>query len=250
MPVMGLYCSTEKFAQKIEDTISLLLAAGRQKGEDFGLGPEGCRIRRLKKPPCPPGTGSDGETEGLSWLLLSCGSAKETLLAAEAVWERDPALPVIFVAGKAEDVFAALPRPFFHIVRQYALEQDLAAVFEKIGRTGKKADRWQVFPSGNGMIRVRQKEILYLESDRHEIRVHCGPEEILFGETLARWEEELKDKGFARIHKSFLVNLYHVSRLERESLTLDTGQKLYISKYRYPEVRRQFEQYIRHLDFL
>ena len=132
MPVMGLYCSTEKFTQKIEDTISLLLAAGRQKGEDFGLGPEGCRVRRLKKPPCPPGTGSDGETEGLSWLILSCGSAKETLLAAEAVWERDPALPVIFVAGKAEDVFAALPRPFFHIVRQYALEQDLAAVFEKI----------------------------------------------------------------------------------------------------------------------
>ena len=77
MPVMGLYCSTEKFTQKIEDTISLLLAAGRQKGEDFGLGPEGCRIRRLKKPPCPPGTGSDGETEGLSWLILSCGSAVE-----------------------------------------------------------------------------------------------------------------------------------------------------------------------------
>ena len=39
MPVMGLYCSKEKFAQKIEDTISLLLAAGRQTGKDFGLGP-------------------------------------------------------------------------------------------------------------------------------------------------------------------------------------------------------------------
>ena len=123
MPVMGLYCSKEKFAQKIEDTISLLLAAGRQTGKDFGLGPEGCRIRRIQSLPRGPesGPGDVWEPEALSWLILSGDSAEETLRTAEAVWERDPALPVIFVAGKAEDVFAALPRPFFHIVRKYAL---------------------------------------------------------------------------------------------------------------------------------
>ena len=46
MPVMGLYCSREKLEQKIEDAVSLLLAAGRQKGRDFGLGPGGCRIEK------------------------------------------------------------------------------------------------------------------------------------------------------------------------------------------------------------
>ena len=111
-------------------------------------------------------------------------------------------------------------------------------------------DRWQAFSTKNGMIRVKQKDILYIESDRHEILLHCAQEEILIGETLTWCEETLKGDGFVRIHKSFLANLYHVLRLEKDSLTLDTGRRLYISRYRYPEVRRQFEQYIRHLDFL
>ena len=78
MPVMGLYCSKEKFAQKIEDTISLLLAAGRQTGKDFGLGPEGCRIRRIQSLPRGPegGPGDVWAPEALSWLILSGDSAE------------------------------------------------------------------------------------------------------------------------------------------------------------------------------
>lgn len=243
MPVMGLYCSKEKLEQKIEDAVSLLLAAGRQKGRDFGLGPGGCRIEKYPGPPVPV-------KEEIFWLILSGDSAEETIRAAEGIWDKRPGLQIIFVAGRSEDVFAALPLPFFHIVREYALEQDLSAVFEKIGRMRGREDRWRSFPTKNGMIRVRQKDILYLESDRHEIRLRGAQEDLLVGETLARWEEELKGDGFVRIHKSFLVNLYHVLRLEKDSLVLDAGQRLYISRYRYPEVKRQFEQYIRHLDFL
>lgn len=69
-------------------------------------------------------------------------------------------------------------------------------------------------------------------------------------EPLSQCEEGLKDGGFARIHKSFLASLYHVNRMERDSLTLDNGEKLYISRYRYPEVKLQFESYISHLEFL
>ena len=41
-----------------------------------------------------------------------------------------------------------------------------------------------------------------------------------------------------------------MNRMDRDSVTLDNGEKLYISRYRYPEVKLQFEGYIRHLDFL
>ena len=106
------------------------------------------------------------------------------------------------------------------------------------------------------MLRVKQKSILYLESRRHEIEVHLErspnmqAECIVTMETLESLEQRLKPAGFARIHKSFLVNLDRVVKLEKDRVTLEGGEQLYISRYRYPEVKLQFEQFIRHLDFL
>ena len=70
MPVMGLYCSKEKFAQKIEDTISLLLAAGRQTGKDFGLGPEGLPDPEDSKP-APWAGGRTGRRLGAGSAFLA-----------------------------------------------------------------------------------------------------------------------------------------------------------------------------------
>ena len=44
--------------------------------------------------------------------------------------------------------------------------------------------------------------------------------------------------------------MYHIRCLEKSNVLLDNGERLYISRQRYPEVKFQFENYIRHLDFI
>lgn len=183
-------------------------------------------------------------------LLLSDSTAQESFDHAEKIWAEQPRLFIIYVAREPEEVFAALAYPFFHVIRGYALEQDLRAAIRKMERTRPPGPQWQSFLCRNGLVRVKQKDILYLESDRHEIRIHCIDEILITTETLAQCEKKLGQSGIVRIHKSFLVNLYHVMRLEKECLTLDNGERIYISRYRYPEVKRKFEDYIRHLEFL
>lgn len=239
MPVIGLYIVDEKLSQETERIMKLLLVRGAQK--DGNDDEERIVDFEIQNP---------ADLNTVSFLILSGGTAQESFAYAEGIWEEYPWLSIIFIAQKPEEVFVALPYPFFHVVRGYALEQDLAAAMKKMERVRPPTQRWYSFLCKSGLVRVRQKDILYLESDRHEIRIHCAAEILITAETLEKCEKKLKNAGFARIHKSVLVNFYHVMRLERESMVLDNGERLYISRYRYPEVKRQFEDYIRRLDFL
>lgn len=115
---------------------------------------------------------------------------------------------------------------------------------------GSPGSPWSGDSTSDGRIRVREKEILYLESRRHEIWVHCEKRVFLTSETLGYWEEKLRSRSFLRVHKSFLVNPGQISRIGREMIELEDGSQLPVSRYRYPEVMARYEAWIRHAEFL
>lgn len=201
--------------------------------------------------------------EALDCLIWS-GSCENVLSEeADSLLEEYPRLAVIFVADSPDAVFDALTRPFFHVVRGYALEQDLKAALAKLKKQRRMGSGYRSFPyrgspgspwsgdsTSDGRIRVREKEILYLESRRHEIWVHCEKRVFLTSETLGYWEEKLRSRSFLRVHKSFLVNPGQISRIGREMIELEDGSQLPVSRYRYPEVMARYEAWIRHAEFL
>ncbi len=245
MSLIGLYCENNELLLAIETAFNI----ARLKNTNSGT----CEIYPLQNLSMLTEVWII-QQEQISFLILSCKTIDKTFAIAETLWEKNPALSIICVVEYPEEVFAALPHPFFHVVREFSLEQDLGAVLCKIERTGSLLPRWCSFQGKNELIRIRLKEILYLESNRHEIMIHIqnytDQTSYLTMETLAQCEEKLRAFGFVRIHKSYLVNLYHVAKLGKEYLTLDCGKRLYISRYRYTDIKLQFENYIRHLDFL
>ncbi len=237
MPIIGLSVADKDLACSMERTFALLLAEHAAKTEN-----KAGRADFVLQPAAP--------LEESSYLLLSRPTAQESFWVAESIWAKYPQLGIVYVAKEADDVFAALPYPFFHVARSYALEPDLRAALSKMTRLRTPPPRWHTFLCKSGLTRIKQRQILYLESDRHEIRIHCRQETFSTAQTLSECEQKLGKPGFCRVHKSFLVNLYHVARLEKDCLFLDNGEQIYISRYRYPEVKLQFEDYIRRLDFM
>lgn len=74
------------------------------------------------------------------------------------------------------------------------------------------------------------------------------------GETL-EWKqpfssviEELPAEVFVKTHRSFCVNLMHVSRITRKSCFLDEGMELPLSRSAYQEVNEAFLRYYRKQD--
>ena len=278
MPLLGFYeeknlkaadrARREESLRAIEEAVQILCAGSdkiREEAETDSAW-ETVRVQgnagRLKR------AGEQSETrpedseaflEELDALILYTAESAGAFWAAERIWEQRKELPVIFVANSPEEVFAALSYPFFHVARGYALEQDLEAALCKRNRIRRSAGagmRSFVCRSIVGgkqeteaAVRVSLRDILYIESRRHEIWVHCRTGVFITDQTLSYWEEELKKAGFIRVHKSFLVNLYHVRRLGRESVGLDSGDELLVSRYRYPEVKIRFEDYLRRAEF-
>ena len=278
MPLLGLYeeknlkaadCARrEESLRAIEGAIQVLCAGSdkiREEAETDGTwetvraqGSTG-HLKRAGEQYGARFENSEVFLEKLDALILYTSESDGAFLTAERIWEQRKELPVIFVANSPEEVFAALSYPFFHVVRGYALEQDLEAALCKLNRirrtvgAGVRSFVCRSVVGGKqeteAAVRVSLRDILYIESRRHEIWVHCRTEVFITDQTLSYWEEELKKAGFIRVHKSFLVNLYHVRRLGRESVGLDSGDELLVSRYRYPEVKIRFEDYLRRAEF-
>ena len=244
MPRIGILCDRDEGKKEIRYSIEILAA---REGID-------CSVCCMDM-----GTGSGSKAEyeelacrigGLSCVVLCHRSRDTAFVWAERLWEQEPSLPVVYVAYRTEDIFAALGMPFFHTVRYFELEQDLRAALRKLGRIKVSAPGRIGFTRNGQLMLIPFREILYLESEHHEIRLHLEKEVLLVKETLAQCEEKLRGRGFVRTDRSFLVNMYHIRCLERENVLLDTGERLYVSRRRYPEVKLAFENYIRHLDFI
>ncbi len=260
MPVIGILCSDNARREAAEQTLKLLTA---KKGMDCAVCKLGEQVRERESAPAEKSQRifclaeeffsqmeRDWERRELLFLLLAWENWDTSWELAQRFWTCLPSLSIVYLARDMEEVSLALRCPFFHIVRVFAMEQDLQAALWKSERLRRPRAGRAAFWQGENRLVLPKREILYLDSDRHEILVHTKKEVFRISETLSVCEEKLKQSGFIRIHKSFLVNMYHIYRLERESVLLSNEERLYISRYRYPEVKLQFEDYIRHLDFM
>jgi DNA-binding LytR/AlgR family response regulator len=61
-----------------------------------------------------------------------------------------------------------------------------------------------------------------------------------FYSSLASLEEQLADRGFLRIQKSYLVNMRHLRKLQCAQAVLDNGTVLPVSEKTYGEQRQKY----------
>jgi two-component system LytT family response regulator len=90
---------------------------------------------------------------------------------------------------------------------------------------------------------IQTQEVAFFEAEDDYISIHTQEGKFLKKMTMKQLEESLDPDKFARVHRSFLVNLQQVSGLEpyeKESylLRLRSGQKIPVSKSGYTRLRQ------------
>lgn len=81
------------------------------------------------------------------------------------------------------------------------------------------------FKSGREVHRIALKEIVFLEASGNYVEVHLrGAKKVLVQQPLQELLQSLPGNSFIRTHRSFAINLAHVSKLERHQLWL--GEKV------------------------
>ena len=137
---------------------------------------------------------------------------------------------IVFVTAHDELVYDSFKYHPFAFVRKKYLMEELRNVLQDCQKEIKGRNKKFVFQNGTQMVNLAQSQILYFEGQANYLAIHTSGEEYRMRSTMAGLEEELKNSGFLRIHKGFLVNLEHVRILKTEGLELDNGEVLPIGK--------------------
>jgi two-component system LytT family response regulator len=88
------------------------------------------------------------------------------------------------------------------------------------------------FKSGPQTYPVKLGDILYLEKDGNYMTIHLRDRNILIRENMSDVFDLVPDSDFIRIHKSFVIAVRHIEKIENHQLTVN-GQKIPVgSTYR------------------
>lgn len=91
--------------------------------------------------------------------------------------------------------------------------------------------------------KLRISNIMYIESFQHRIVFHMNDTaETIYEKngSLSELEKRLECHGFCRIHKSYLVNMMYVDKMECYKVHMENGIELPIPREKYRKVRESY----------
>lgn len=157
---------------------------------------------------------------------------------------------IVFVTVTKNYVFEAYDVEAYHYlmkpVNQDKLKNIITRAVKDIQTDENK--EYLVLSTGKNKRKILLKDILYIESYGRTIVFHCNKEEITEYRKIGELENNLSDKNFFRIHKSFIVNLEHIETYTRKEAVLENGNNLPIAKRRYEAFTKTMMQYIKRKD--
>ena len=87
-------------------------------------------------------------------------------------------------------------------------------------------------PLQNGFEVLQVEDILYCQADDNYTQIFLQNKKKLVSKTLKYFEEALGDNGFARVHKSYLVNVNAITQYKKGkggSVVLNNGKEIMVS---------------------
>ena len=119
----------------------------------------------------------------------------------------------------------------------------LQANLEKAEKAKAAAPPMVTIFSQGKPISLSTDEILYLESQGHTVCIHTAAEIIPVYLRLDDMARLLPD-SFYRCHKSYLVNLRQIRRVQQPDLLLKSGHKVPVSRARYAETKEAYLRFV------
>ncbi len=143
---------------------------------------------------------------------------------------------LIFVSSSREYVFEAYDVEAFQYLLKPVDDRKLKRVLQKaVLKTERRSQEFIIVSRERQKKKLFLDDIYYFEIKGRMVDVH-GPEGIFtYYEQIGELENKLRDKGFFRCHKSYLINLKYVDGYNRQEVILENGERIVIAKRRYDQ---------------
>ena len=128
--------------------------------------------------------------------------------------------------------------PIFQFYTKAMTVQQMRMVLESLmDHAPDMGNRFFIFSSDQSMYQVRLSDITFFEANRSSLFIHTTQKSYACRDTLKNLQTRLRRFPFERIHKSFIVNTKFISCLQSDSLILQDGTVLPVSKHKMAPMR-------------
>jgi DNA-binding LytR/AlgR family response regulator len=173
----------------------------------------------------------------------------EGMSAATELFKLCPDAKIIYVTGHVEQfsqqIFLHRAKLSGYLTKPVDIEL-LRANLQKVADGLHLADEPALtLRQQGGTISIPLREINYIESMGHTVRVHTD------GETATAYEQledimRLLPPGFCQCHKSYIVNMGRIRRFQSDGVLLKNGSHIPVSRARLIQAREAYHNYIGH----
>ncbi len=165
------------------------------------------------------------------------------------IWNLDPDTRIIYLTSSPgryiEQIFLGESN-LFGVLLTPVDKKILETYIRRIAELAQGEKRSRLLIQNKGVMHaIRFDAIRYLESRGHVVRVETVDESYSCYERLENFLEQLP-ADFVQCHKSYVVNMTKISRIERYKIHMENGDVIPISKPRYSAVKKSYSEYMEH----
>jgi len=193
----------------------------------------------------------NGENYPFDLLLLDIDmEGLDGMELARKVRESDSKIPIVFLTNRREYVFEGYEVNAF----RYLLKpMDFPKLFLLLNEISKQhlAKKFYIIEKQDGeTVKIDLDDIYYIEASGHYVNVYLQGKEYRFKKSLQELadviqinRESLIQAGFVYTHRSYLVHLKYVERVQKAECIMENKRMVPISRSAYKGVNEAFIKY-------
>lgn len=165
---------------------------------------------------------------------------------AETLHQNHKSLLIVFISNYDNYVYTSLKFKPFRFIRKSHLKEELGEALYSALKEILFKNKFLVLSNKYYNQKVFLSDIMYFESKRNYAEIVCfNGERYLYRESIKNLEKAYSLDKFIRIHSGFLVNLKGIKRLYKNTVLLEDGTELNITRTHLKNVRNEYAKYIR-----
>ncbi|AKA70920.1 LytR/AlgR family response regulator transcription factor [Clostridium scatologenes] len=171
--------------------------------------------------------------------------ASQGIEIAKEIREFDKECKIIFITSSHEHAIDSYEvRALYYILKPINGEKFSTAIKLAIEELNKE-NKYIVIANKKGSYKIFHKDILYAESTARLVNLHLKSSEIItFYSKLGDFIKTLEDEKFIKVHKSFIVNMDYILKIEDKFIFIDNYIRIPISGVNLTKVKETYFNYL------
>lgn len=164
---------------------------------------------------------------------------------SKLIREKDNRIQIIFITALTDYIHEGYDVDAINYLIKPISEEKLKESLNKaIGR--RETNSKSIFIESSGVIyRADEDSIMYMEIKDHQLYIYKKNKVITTRKTLKEMEETLSKDEFIKPHRSYMVGIKYIKKIDSKQITLKDNSLIPISRGNYGEVQKRFFDYFK-----